>query len=82
MSIYFVIFLLLLTAENENEKITEFELFSFKKLTKTGKVHKFLQEKLFMSNMSFLILMCSTSYLPFALETIFVVTKNHTHFGS
>ena len=51
--------------------------FSFTKLIYLDNIHKYLdniQENIFMSNMSYLILIYSDSYLPFVQEFIFIVT--------
>ena len=74
MSIYFVILFFLFTVYTRNLIHCEGKLlrvrliiyrlltFSFKKLINTRNVHKVLQEKYFMSNMSYLILIYSASY--------------------
>ena len=85
MSIYFVIFLFLLTFCTRNLFQSEGKLlrvrlimknyrifnFLFKKLINAGNIHKVLQEKKCMCNMSYFILMYLTSYL--------LCTRNYIH---
>ena len=54
-------------------------------MKKSSNFNFFFQENnkckinIFMSNMSYLILIYLASYLSFAQENIFILTKNHTH---
>ena len=92
MSIYFVIFLFLRILCTRNlskcegkllrvrlimKKLRNFNFF-IKEINKY--IHKDLQEKKCMCNMSYFNLMYLTSFLYFVQEIIFIVTKNKSHF--